>query len=106
VSAAAEAIEKTPEPFLRSPLGIALLVLAATFAGSVLKDRVTTETRTSTADVRIEALDKRINDYQAVAVTRQQFDQAQIDTTKRLDDIRQDLRDMKNSKDEANHTSR
>lgn len=103
---AAEVVERAREPFLRSPLGIALLVLAATFAGSLLKDRLMTETRTSTADVRIEAMDKRINDYQSVAVTRQQFDQAQLDTTKRLDDIRQDLRDLKNNVDEAKHTSR
>lgn len=88
-----EAIATSREPFLKSPLGIALLVLSSTFGGSVLKDRLTTETRSSTADVRIEAL-------------RQQFDEAHVETAKRLDDIRQDMRDLKTSLDQVNRVPR
>jgi predicted component of type VI protein secretion system len=106
VTAAALAPEKIPEPFIKTPLGIALLSLSAALAGFMINERVSTETHSSTADVRIEAMDKRMNDYQAIAVSRQQFDQAQVDMTKRLDDIRQDLRDLKSSVDRASHASR
>jgi len=57
--------------FIRSPLGIAVLMLASSIGGGWIKDRVSVETRDSATVARIDAIDRR------------------------LDDIRQDLRDMK-----------
>lgn len=61
----------TPPPFLQSPIGIALLMLVSSIGGGWIKDRISTETRDTSSAVQIEAINKR------------------------MDDIREDLRDIK-----------
>lgn len=57
--------------FLKTPLGIAVLMAASSIGGAWFKDRLGSETRDSATVARIDAIDRR------------------------LDDIRQDLRDIK-----------
>jgi selenocysteine lyase/cysteine desulfurase len=68
--------------FIRSPLGIAVLMLVSSVGGGWLKDRLLTEHRDTATEARIEALQQRIGAEQA-------------ETDMRLSDIRQDIRDLK-----------
>lgn len=87
--------------FLSSPLGIACLMLVSTVGGSFIRDRLSTETRDSGSVVRVEALEKRVDqmaaaqsDYQHGAMTASQFAEFRLANDKRLDGISQDLRDL------------
>jgi hypothetical protein len=57
--------------FLKTPLGIAVMMLVSSFGGAALKDRLGAETRDTALAAKVEALDAR------------------------LTEIRQDLRDIK-----------
>ena len=85
----------TTAPFLTSPLGIALLMIVSSVGGGVIKDRLTTETRDTASSVRIDAIDQRLHDHLAEAVTRPYVDAAFDNLTKRLDEIRGDVRDLR-----------
>ncbi|MDP9024307.1 MAG: hypothetical protein M3N13_02880 [Candidatus Eremiobacteraeota bacterium] len=84
-----------PTDFLRSPLGIAVLMLVSSVGGGWLKDRLSTESRDNGSVVRIDALNQRLTDHLSDAVSRRQFDDVNAATPKRLDDVRQDIRDLK-----------
>ncbi len=95
----------TPPPahadFIRSPLGIALLMLVSTAGGGWLRDRLSTEGRDTASVVRVEALEKRIDqlqaaqsDYQRSGLTSNQFNEFRTANEKRLDDIREDLKNL------------
>ena len=81
--------------FLRSPLGIAALMLVSSVGGGYLKDRLSTETRDVSSAVRVDALDRRLSEHLTDAVSKRQYEDAEATTQKRLDDIRQDVRDLK-----------
>jgi hypothetical protein len=81
--------------FMRSPLGIASLMLVSSVSGSMIKDRLGLETTSSASSIRIDELDKRLVSHLAEAMTRQMYEQGQIATTKRMDDLREDLHDIK-----------
>jgi hypothetical protein len=95
--------QATPAPhtphFINSPLGIAALMLVSSIGGGWVRDRLSTETRDTGSVVRIEAIDRRVTEFIASAVSRGQFEASQGATEKRLDEIRQDVRDIKRSLD-------
>lgn len=94
-------IPPAPADFIRSPLGIAVLMLVSTLGGSWIRDRLQTETRDTSSVVRLEAIEKRVDqlvisqtDYQHGAMTASQFAEFRLANDKRLDGISQDLRDL------------
>jgi hypothetical protein len=87
--------------FIRSPLGIAMLMLASSLGGSWIKDRLSTETRDTGSSVRIESLEKRLDQLQADAqdnrrgaLTAAAFNEFRLANDKRLDGVAQDVRDL------------
>lgn len=84
-----------PADFIRSPLGIAALMLVSTIGGGWLKDRLSNETRDTTSVIRIDAIEHRLTEHLADAVSRHQYEENEANTAKRLDEIRTDVRDLK-----------
>jgi hypothetical protein len=80
---------------MRSPLGIAVLMIVSTATGGIIKDRLDTQSASTASEVRIDALNQRLTEHLADAVSRHQYEEANMALDKRLDDIRQDLRDLK-----------
>lgn len=90
-----------PADFFNSKFGIAVLMIASSIGGGWLKDRLTTETRDSGSAVRIESLEKRIDQVQSLEVAAERnalsavaFNEFREANNKRLDSIQQDLRDI------------
>jgi hypothetical protein len=95
---------------IRSPLGIAVLMIVSTFGGGLLKDRLSTESRDVGSAARIDALDKRLDqmtivqsDYQHNGLTANQFNEFRLANDKRLDDIRTDLQNLTAEINSAEH---
>jgi hypothetical protein len=84
-----------PADFIRSPIGIAVLMVISSVGGGWLKDRLTTETRDTASETRIEALEHRFTEHLTDAVSRRQYEENEMQTSKRLDEIRADIRDLK-----------
>jgi TolA-binding protein len=84
---------ETPD-FAKSHLGTAVLMLVASVGGSMVHDRLTTETRDTSSALRVEQLEKRLTEHLADAVSRRQFDEVEAQNAKRFEEIRQDLKDI------------
>lgn len=99
-----------PADFIRSPLGIAVLMLISSVGGSFIRDRLSTEGRDTGSVVRVEALEKRMDmiqseqsDYQHGALTASQFNEFRVANDKRMDDLRTDMRDLIAEVNTADH---
>lgn len=100
----------TPADFIKTPLGIAVLMLVSTVGGSFIRDRLFTEGRDTSSVVKVEALEKRVDllqteqsDYQHGALTSSQFNEFRVANDKRLDDLRTDMRDLIAEVNSADH---
>lgn len=80
---------------LHSPLAIAVLTFVAALGGSYLRDRLSMEGRDGANAARIATLSAQVDTLERTALPAAQFRDFQNSTAQRLDDIRQDLRDLK-----------
>jgi hypothetical protein len=99
-----------PADFIRSPLGIAALMIVTTVSGGFIRDRLATEGRDTTSIATVQALEKRVDllqaeqsDYQHGALTALVFTEFRTANDKRLDDLRTDMRDLIAEVNSADH---
>lgn len=80
---------------LQSPLAILVLTLCAAASGTFLSDRIVSAKDNSAAAIRVEQLDRRMTKLEGDTLPRSE-EKATLDAIhQRLDDLKQDLRDIK-----------
>jgi|SRR5690242_15611320 len=80
--------------FFKTPLGAGLIALVIGLSGSWFKDRLSMEQRDNGSVVRIENLEKRVDNLQGGALTKAQFDEFRTAQDRTLEGIKQDIRDL------------
>lgn len=85
----------------KSPLALTLLGFAFVLSGSWLGDKMGIVRDSSAEAIRVQALEKRveqtqaeISDYQHGALTASQFNEFRLANDRRLDDIREDIKSL------------
>lgn len=76
---------------LQSPIGVAILTFVGMLSANVVRDRLSMASENTASAVKVEALSARFSVLEQQTITRQEF----IGLKDRLDEIRTDLRDLR-----------